>query len=626
MPYALRFTTFVLVLAGVLSTCPAITVQAETEGEIALEMRRSLANDDLVGAREALIRWLDLRPGDSRLHYNMGCLSSRLGDLESAVESLRQAFALGFDDLRLVADDPDLIALHTDDDFLDLLRTTGASLALAADRRTRNLIEGQILTLPLHDSDGCPAEDIDANLTVDHRGFHLHVAARAELFRDDPAPWVTGGGVEWTLTAPDGDDIYDTRRSWRFGFGIRNGLPVGVVIATPEHAIDQHVLELAPRIDRDPESDIRTMTVTVPWTYLTPYAPPADTLYGVNLRFVTAAGHRSGSPALIADPAFMRPASQHRRFVRIVVSPALDGPARLSGRVRSTIVGRRPLLFDLVAWMPVPTTATLMTNVLDNAGRSVVTSGGGSETVALPRGATTMTRGADLSALPDGPYHLRSRLELEDGRAMEWRTGLFRFGGDWIHRTTDRLKPLSDAMRPSVEWRMELISTALVERDPRSSPAPLITTVAEVDRLLDAFEQTGLVLPAQGDIVVMVPGDLGSRTVNLHLDPGWNTAGDDLVVLVLASPSALGLRSFLVERSSLSTRPVVIAAPTPGEGDFDAVLDALHRWIAEVFPQAQAMTAGGVDSDLPVRPFGNIGEITPAEEAERLLGGIPAIR
>jgi hypothetical protein len=271
-----------------------------------------------------------------------------------------------------------------------------------------------------------------------------------------------------------------------------------------------------------------------------------------------------------------------------------------------------------VVWTPAPVTAVLTTDVLDNEGQSVVTSGGNNETIELPRGVTTLQRFASLAELPDGPFHLRARLELENGTAMEWRTSLFRFGGAWIHQTTDRAKPLPETMRPSIDWRLELITHALSNRNPRSSPAPLMTTVAEVEDLLGGFENSGTILPASGDVMLMVPGDLGSRLVRLHFTPGWLDQRQDLIVLSLLTPEAIRLQSALIESTINSGRPIAIAAPDLGTSSEHSINQLVYQqWLQAMLPEARTLTIGGPDTDLPVMDEGN--KLSPATQADRLM-------
>jgi tetratricopeptide (TPR) repeat protein len=49
-----------------------------------------------------------LRPDDPIAHYNLSCTLSLLGDAERALEELKRAILLGYDDFSYILKDPDL--------------------------------------------------------------------------------------------------------------------------------------------------------------------------------------------------------------------------------------------------------------------------------------------------------------------------------------------------------------------------------------------------------------------------------------------------------------------------------------------------------------------------------------
>jgi len=63
---------------------------------------------------------LEINPDDARMLYNGGCLYSRLGEVQRAVEMLQQAVARGFSDLGWMKHDADLTALRDNADFIAL--------------------------------------------------------------------------------------------------------------------------------------------------------------------------------------------------------------------------------------------------------------------------------------------------------------------------------------------------------------------------------------------------------------------------------------------------------------------------------------------------------------------------
>jgi len=572
-----------LLLAGAVRAAPGPSVR----------LREALAAGDLTGAREALLDWIDRDPDRAPLHYNLACLEALLGEDDRAVTALDRAFRLGFDDVRRAAADPDLAALAEHPGFRDLLAETRLGLERSARRRAVALTEGRRLPLRLA-ADGRPVTELQAALTVSPAGFGLEFTAPAGALADGPEPWRRGGGVLLVLAAPRPDDVFDTSRAWTFGFGRRDGLPVGVVLSRPDRVVGTQVLELAPEIAWDKAAGTRTLRVTVPWSYVAPYALPADSLFGVNVAFAGAPDGSAPAAELVPDPALRGDEPGPRRYLPLTLRPSPDGPARLSGVVPNTVVGRAPLPVDLGVWSPAPTAAVLDLTVEDNEGRSVVASGGGAEPLELPAGTTLLRRWADLSALPDGPYRLRARLVLADSTAAEWRSGLFRFRGDWAFGIRDRTKALPPAQKASVTWRLELIETSLSTRDPRSSPAPLMTTVAETEAMVRAYTDRGTILPTSGEVTLIWPADTGPRQVAVSLPAGWSPDTPP-PLLVLETAPARALAPELRDRA-------VLAAPDAADGLEAADRSDLTSWLGSLLPGAEPWTAGAADSDFPVGP------------------------
>jgi TolB-like protein/Flp pilus assembly protein TadD len=66
---------------------------------------------------------LEINPDDARMLYNCGCLYSRLGEVQRAVEMLQQAVSRGFSDVGWMKHDADLAALRDNAEFIALTTT-----------------------------------------------------------------------------------------------------------------------------------------------------------------------------------------------------------------------------------------------------------------------------------------------------------------------------------------------------------------------------------------------------------------------------------------------------------------------------------------------------------------------
>jgi len=74
-------------------------------------------------------RLAQLRPDDAVVRYNLACSLAVTGQLRPAVEQLRAACVLGYDDPAHLLSDPDLDALRSVPEYLALLRDYGWSEA-----------------------------------------------------------------------------------------------------------------------------------------------------------------------------------------------------------------------------------------------------------------------------------------------------------------------------------------------------------------------------------------------------------------------------------------------------------------------------------------------------------------
>ncbi|MFQ5844657.1 MAG: hypothetical protein ACE5JG_06675 [Planctomycetota bacterium] len=71
---------------------------------------------------KADLRLTELHPGDCHVRYNLACSLALTGALDRAFVELRRAIDLGFDDADLLRRDQDLVALHGDPRFDEILR------------------------------------------------------------------------------------------------------------------------------------------------------------------------------------------------------------------------------------------------------------------------------------------------------------------------------------------------------------------------------------------------------------------------------------------------------------------------------------------------------------------------
>jgi len=567
------------VLAGALAAAAAPVPSRLGDDDLRREIGRRLREGDLAPARELIDEALRRRPDDPLLHYNAACVAARLADPAAALTSVRAAVAHGYDDARGLRGDPDLAALRADPAFTGLIDDLERNLAAAASARALRPRWGAWFDPgSLIEADGA-ASPLRLSLMVDDEGWHLRASG-------EPAPV-----LELTLAAPDTDDAYDTSRVWRFGFEAQGAATVGRALAQPGRRLDQAVRELAPAW-RD-VGGRRVLQADIPWSYLQPYAPPADTLFGVAVVLQRRdADGRTRTAQLVPDPRRADPRPGPRRFVPLTLPPGGERP-RLQVKLASTVVGTKPLDFTIAVWAPGGGAGRLIAGIGDTEGHELVASGGTGGRVTLAPGLTTWTRTADLAALAMGPYRLEAALELDDGTRLSWYTGLARFYQDWFGDAHDRTKFLAEVDRPAVDYRLDLIRTDLGERDRRADPSSLLMTVFEVEDCLRRGADGASVL-ADGSVTVTAldAGGDGWLPVRVALPPTGADATAP-VLLLLEPGGAAAVRVF-----------DALAPLAQESGAFAVALPSLHDALGLWTPAASAEAAAVVDwlpSALPGR-------------------------
>ena len=63
-----------------------------------------------------------LKPHDPTIHYNLACSLSLVGQVDAALEELKEAVLLGYSDFPYILDDPDLDNLRKHKNFQDFFK------------------------------------------------------------------------------------------------------------------------------------------------------------------------------------------------------------------------------------------------------------------------------------------------------------------------------------------------------------------------------------------------------------------------------------------------------------------------------------------------------------------------
>ncbi|MHB8078988.1 MAG: tetratricopeptide repeat protein [Candidatus Krumholzibacteriia bacterium] len=561
---------------------------------------------DLDGAAATARLLVERFPADGDLAYNLACVEARRGETAAAWTALERALASPLADPRQAERDADLASLRGDPRFARLLADARDRLRARAAAAAVVLRDGYPSgEFPLLPDDGSPPDADWPTVTVRLEANGAGLTVRGQVvdshFRDRRQPWRNGDGFRVTFVVPpaQGGSGFDGDRSFGFGFGLQDRRGIGALVETDGIATPIEVLGLAPKVRLAPDGRTAFYTMQVPWASLAPYAPPVDTLLGVNISYLSVGNDRVRRvAALVPDPALLGDGSPPwRRYAPVTLRPSDRSLPRLGGAVANAVVTDAALDISLAAWLPRPLTATVRVEILDVADRSVVASGGDDVTVAATAGLNTWQRRADLTPLPSGPFRVRATLAAAGLDTLHWQTEVLRLDPAWTGTARAAAAKAVPAERPSLDYRLDAIDAELASREPRTLPSRLTATLLETGRLLQRLERTGTVLPDSGLFLAAWRDAAGAlRPCPVRLPSGFSRSRPHRLLLLAsgrgsdAGRAALGVIDRLGPVGDLVAAAPELpdAAPTAPATDAAAAL----RWLRELAPPRETCLAG----------------------------------
>ena len=568
--------------------------------------RERMRAADLDGAAATARRFLERFPDDGDMAYNLACVETRRGAVAEAWPALERALASPVADPRQAESDADLDPLRGDPRFARLLADARSRLCARAETARIVLRDGYPGgDLPLLPNDGSPPDAgwpvVTVRLEANGAGLTLRGRVQASHFRDRQQPWRNGDGFRVTIVAPParGGSGFDGERSFGFGFGLQDRLGIGAFIEADGVTTPLHVLELAPKVRIAPDGRTAFYTIQVPWAYLAPYAPPVDTLLGVNVSYLSVGNDRVRRvAALVSDPALgSEDSPRWRRYAPVTLRPSDRSLPRLTGAVTNAVVTDAPLGIRLAAWLPRPLTATVRVEILDAANRSVVASGGDAVTAPATAGLNVWQRTADLSPLPSGPFRVRAILAASGLDTLRWQTELLRLDPAWTTNARSAAAQAPPTEQPSLDYRLDAIAAELVAREPRTLPSRLTATLLETGKLLQRLKRTGTVLPDSGVFLAAWRDAAGAlRPCAVRIPPGFSRSRPHRLLLLATGrgPDAGRTALSIINRLRPLDDLVVAAPERPDAGPAAPPVDAAAalRWIRALAPPRETCLAG----------------------------------
>lgn len=576
--------------------------------ELGSRFSAAMRAGDLESAAAVAQRLTALVPHDALAAHNLACVQARRGELAAAWRALAASLAGPLADPRLAENDPDLAPLRGEPRFQTLLAEARERLGREAAARRLVLRDGHFsreMPLLSNNGDPLPAGAVGPRVRVrvrsDAGGLEFAATVQASSFAENAQPWRLGDGFRITVAIPEPDGRYESDRSFAFGFGVSDGVPVAALIERNGRPQTAQVLELAPKVRLEEARGRATFGMRLPWAAISPFAPPVDTLLGLNIAYVHAVTGRAPLIlSLMPEPALVSAREGWRRYLPVEIDPSELSRPVLGGAVANAVVGGGLLGVRLAAWLPAAGEAGLRVDILDADGRSVVASGRIDERVRTSAGLNRWARTADLSDLPDGPFRLVAELEPDGGEPLRWDANLLRLDPLWLEDAHSRAARAAPGDRPSLEYRLEAIAEELDRRDPRSDPSPLTATVVETGILLRRLEQTGTVLPDSGRFVAAFRAADGRfQACSLVLPAGVRERRAPRVLVLMPSGGAANRRTAALVAEQAGLPPDVIALipswrPEARGEPLDAAAEAIAaaRWARGRFRAREVLLAG----------------------------------
>ena len=518
------------------------------------EIQRLYRQGDHVAALDACRQYLQRRPQDVDVLYNVACLENLLGRPAAAAEALQQAVDAGFTDLRRALTDPDLAGLSDDPTFAALLAEHQSRLMLLSREVGADLRLGvwsRPLTLALEPVPGAaagtaapdePAAAPELRVRWQPQGLELELTASNDwldlLSGQRPPPWAGGPGVVVTLAVPDGTSSFESANWFLFAFGTEKEAPVGAGFDPTTGAWSPLPRDLV-QAERNAGEDQFVLRATVPWISIRPFHPLSDADLGLNAAFRTTDARQPRQAALLPDPNDFNPQAPVRRYAHVRYDATSVQENTFLGRLPDSILGDDPVDLTLLAFCAQAGTGRLTLDFLDSRSRSVLPRGPQTDRVQLTTGANTLTRTVDFSGLQPGSYVVRAELTFPDGGQAVWSTPALRLPGYWFTDQMEVLLDLPPTERATLQFLLDDIRHQRERHARRRDPSTLVGTVLTVTTMLEHWQQRGSVLPTSGRSLLAVPGSGEPPLLcSLYLPAGWKNADALSPVLLLTDAGA----------------------------------------------------------------------------------------
>jgi len=471
--------------------------------------------------------------------YNQSCDASTDGRTPQALALFQQAMDAGFDDLRYAQTDPDLAGITATREFKDLLVAHQSRLTLLSSERGFELKSGKWTSWASMESTTGPLKKpAELRLKWQPLGLDFEVKISGKLAADFSdiklSPEAGGPSLMISTVVLDGISPYESANAFHFLLGKNKSSATGSLYMNPGW---QQVNELAPTITEQDNGRSIIIKGTIAWQILMPYHPLVDTTMGLNVSVQSDASGKNAQ-VLFPDPQSFTPGASIHRFVPMIFKTDTAPNEAMVGRMSQSVVSNDPLICDLTVISSEPGTGYLKMDFLNDQGKSLLPEGARSLPVELMAGVNSLTRSADFRALNLGPYLVKVDLKLPSGEQLVWSSMILNMGPDWETKFSERMEKLQEKDRPTANYYLSTITTAMDKLPARRHPGSMSTTLLELDAFLDAGLNQGSILPQSGVFLLAWNDASGNeRFCSVYLPDGHLKADAlDPVVLWAGAP------------------------------------------------------------------------------------------
>lgn len=584
--------------ALVLLAGPSTPAQTEYQGVREHAMRQlgaQLQADQLAAARDSLRSYLDRRPGDAVMQYNLACLDALSGAEDQALARLRTALAAGYRDLERLQSDPDLATLHDDPRLAAFLKDFRSQRLEEMHRAHVWLQEGRWSEWQvLRPEPAAPGTDAPAG------SLRLRYDTRKLVLEITPAP----GGAQAaliTLTRPPSLEVYTSDR-W---YELR--APLG----------DQEAVELIGRDGERPRPARRetggrvarvdaagaaaaqeaTWRVTIPWQDLQPNRPPLELLLGLNVTLRRTPEDSDGIASrwwLVRDVFAGSHSRPRRAFVPVSFDPGLDPEPILAGRLDRYVSVADTMSVEYgIQGLP---GGEIQLALTASSGEVFVT---GRQTVVGDPGLTYATMLQDIGELPRGWVTYQATVTGPDGMRLSWSDRGYRLAPDWFLEHHARLGELPAAEATILQYVLFRVLRGQQAADTDTDPAPLVDAVARTESLLARWDRHGTVLPTAAGMfdAAFALNEESLHPCTLVLPEREAREEAEVVVVLTDDPDASARLAAALAANGGSTPPrihVVLTAPPEAGNPRVGAGTALRAadWATELFAAPSARLSG----------------------------------